>query len=603
MRSLLRFVGASSALCLLAFLGAAPAQDQVDPNAVEDGVEIQTRGPVHEAFAQPSDLKPVPGQIVPKEPPPPIPEEPPPERPEGVNVQFISGYWAWDPEDSKYLWVSGGYRNVPVGRQWVPGSWVRADGGWRWVSGMWAPERQQELRYTPAPPAPLQIEPSLPAPSDDSTWIAGTWVHRDTRFVWRPGYWSPFRVGRVWVGARHIWTPSGYLFSDGYWDYPWEDRGLLFAPVYFHRPFWHTHGWHWRPSYVVSFGLFYDSCFTHHGSFHLYFGNYYGPRYVGYGFNPWFHGQGRYDAAFGYNRWRNGNDRNWHDRQHQLYADRSAGRLPVPPRTFAQQHALLNSKATAHNQVRAVAPLNQSKIVNQNVNLVRLTPAQADTQKALIKRTQEIAVTRSQPISAKVGAVHATAPRSPESTTLKLPPLVHGTESIRSSDAVSTKKDRAAGSSGSDKDRTTTTDPGIRNLSKPAKISPPSGNSLPKVTTPNVIPKEFKPRGESAPNIIKSPEIPRAKTIDTPAPRLPEIKTPSTPKSTSPPLAPRSSTFPSSPAPRMIELPRSFSTPSPRTIDVPRSAPRISPPSAPRSAPPPSPPPRSGGSRGNGKGE
>ena len=99
------------------------------------GLEVETRGMVHEAFAQPFELQPEAGPVVPKEPPPPVPELPPAQRPEGDNVQFLPGYWAWDADRNDFLWISGIYRNAPPGRQYVAGYWTQAPEGWRWVQG------------------------------------------------------------------------------------------------------------------------------------------------------------------------------------------------------------------------------------------------------------------------------------------------------------------------------------------------------------------------------------------------------------------------------------------------------------------------------------
>src|SRR5438270_31607 len=102
----------------LAVFQQNPARSQdADTVARPADIEIQTRGPVHEAFAQPFDLKPEPGPAVPKEPPAPIPEVPPEERPQGDNVQWIGGYWAWDADRGDFMWVSGTFRNPPAGRQ------------------------------------------------------------------------------------------------------------------------------------------------------------------------------------------------------------------------------------------------------------------------------------------------------------------------------------------------------------------------------------------------------------------------------------------------------------------------------------------------------
>src|SRR5581483_2951856 len=98
----------------------AQGTDAQAPDQDEPGVEVQTRGPIHEAMMQPHGDKVAPSAPVAKEPPPPIPELPPEQKPEGDNIQWIPGYWAWDSERNDFLWVSGVYRNPPEGRRYVP---------------------------------------------------------------------------------------------------------------------------------------------------------------------------------------------------------------------------------------------------------------------------------------------------------------------------------------------------------------------------------------------------------------------------------------------------------------------------------------------------
>ena len=91
------------------------------PGDVPKGVEVQARGPVHEAFATPlTEAKPTP--TVGKKPPMPIEEMPPDERPEG-DVVWIGGYYAWDDDRADFLWVSGCWRIKPENKEWVPGYW------------------------------------------------------------------------------------------------------------------------------------------------------------------------------------------------------------------------------------------------------------------------------------------------------------------------------------------------------------------------------------------------------------------------------------------------------------------------------------------------
>ena len=121
-------------------LAAQPGQADV-----EEGVQVLTRGPVHEAFAETVTFDPEPGIVVPKAPPAAIEELPPDQRPEGANVAWIPGYWGWDDERSDFLWVSGIWRALPPGRQWVPGYWGKSAQGFQWTSGYWADAKVSEV--------------------------------------------------------------------------------------------------------------------------------------------------------------------------------------------------------------------------------------------------------------------------------------------------------------------------------------------------------------------------------------------------------------------------------------------------------------------------
>src|SRR5204863_9839061 len=106
------------------------------------------------------------------------------------------------------------------GRTFMPGYWTQTPEGWRWVAGFWASQQTPDMLYTSQPPSSLDNGPSMPAPDENSTYLPGIWVYRASRWVWRPGDWAPFQVGRVWVPPHYAWTPNGYLFVDGYWDAP-----------------------------------------------------------------------------------------------------------------------------------------------------------------------------------------------------------------------------------------------------------------------------------------------------------------------------------------------------------------------------------------------
>jgi hypothetical protein len=336
------------------------------------GIEVQPRGPIHEAFAQPPDPQPAPPPIVPKAPPPPVPEEPPPQAPAGADVQWINGYWSWDADRNEFLWVSGVYRNAPPGQRYVAGYWEQTPDGWRWVSGFWAPQDQSQPPYLSQPPAPLDNGPSLPPPNADSFYTPGVWIPRDGRFVWRPGCWRPVRPGYLWTPASYQWTPGGYVFVDGHWDYPLADRGLLFAPVVFQQPLWLTPGWAYRPTAVVATGPLLDGLFVRPAWRHYYFGNYYGPSYARLGYQPWYaYGPRSFDPLFSYYRWVNRGNPGWQAGLRQTYVARAGGTVALP--------------------VQTVRPLSQVG----GVRLQAVPPSQLALQRSRAQQVRQAAVVRS----------------------------------------------------------------------------------------------------------------------------------------------------------------------------------------------------------------
>jgi hypothetical protein len=350
--------------------------------AEEPGVQVQTRGPVHEAFAQPTEVKPQPGPIVPKKPPDPITEEPPEQKPEGDNVLWIPGYWSWDDEQKDFLWVSGFWRVPPPGRRWVPGYWTEAEGGWQWVPGFWSAASQEDVQYLPAPPASVDNGPSTPAPDDNSFYVPGNWAYRATGYVWSPGYWSAVRPGWVWQPTCYSWTPSGFAFVNGYWDYPLESRGTLFAPVVFTRPLWQTAGWFFRPRFVVGVDALLNCFWARPSWCSFYFGDFYGPRFARLGFWPWcswgprFHG-----PLFSYYSWVNRGNPLWFRNMRDTFSGRFDGNLARPPRTLAEQRTLVQASAQSGN------------VINRNVNNIRIvSPFNATN----VGRTRLVAVNRTE---------------------------------------------------------------------------------------------------------------------------------------------------------------------------------------------------------------
>jgi hypothetical protein len=334
-------------------------------------VEVLARGPVHEAYAEPAEREPAPTPIIPKEPPKPIEELPPDQKPDGANVQWMPGYWAWDIDKKDFIWVSGFWRNAPAGRTWVPGSWRKADDGWQWTGGFWAQAKadgRAEVEYLPRPPAPLDAQgPTTPAPSNDHIYAPGTWVYRD-RYVWRPGYWYEHSPGRCWIPAHYRWTPAGYVFIDGYWDEPLEERGVLFAPVYIPPVVYSAPSYVYTPSYVVREDCLYGAFFCRRGYGSYYFGDYFAPSYLSLGFSAWCgnfgfsigFGHGFYDPLFSYYNCGFRADAFWGAGVFDLYLGRYNGSYLCPPTTLIQQNTVINN----------ITNINNSNVNTNNVNML-----------------------------------------------------------------------------------------------------------------------------------------------------------------------------------------------------------------------------------------
>ncbi|WP_367870551.1 hypothetical protein [Luteolibacter sp. Populi] len=324
----------------------------------EEDMQILTRGPVHEAFAEAVSERPEPGFIVTKAVPSPIEELPPEQQLEGDNVTWISGYWAWDDDTTDFLWISGVWRNIPPGRQWVPGYWSDLnDGRWQWTSGYWADSENTQVDYVEeAPPASVDAGPNIEAPDEDSTWIPGNWRYAETRYVWSPGYYTPLRPDWTWVPSRWCWSPRGYSYVDGYWDYAIENRGVLFAPVYYRRPLWSDPGYYYTPSVVVSLGVFNNHCWIRPRSGHYYFGDYYAPRYGGLGFYPsyaWHGRRGCYDPIWAHNRWNHRHDHGWNNRfrdRFNFFRDNEGAR---PLHTWAAMRDFRNDRFSNDDRSRS----------------------------------------------------------------------------------------------------------------------------------------------------------------------------------------------------------------------------------------------------------
>jgi len=325
---------------------------------------------VHEAFAEPVTLEVQAGLIVTSRPPADIEEVPPPDRPQGDEFVWVPGYWSWDADRDDFIWVSACWRVGPPDMYWVPGYWaqvtdvqeverggvdvrvggvsVRVGGGresvgaarWEWVPGFWASAGAQEIEYLPAPPAPVDMGPPGPPPGADDMWVPGCWYWHDGRYVWRPGYWLRQQPDWVWEPSHYCWTPRGYVFVAGHWDYSLERRGVLFAPVYFPRSVYERRGFSYSPTIAVDVRVLSVNLFIYPRYSHYYFGDYYDDAYLRVGIYPQFESERRhtwYDPIYTYDRWHHGRaDRQWEEHQRQDYDRRRADSDLRPARTYRE---------------------------------------------------------------------------------------------------------------------------------------------------------------------------------------------------------------------------------------------------------------------------
>ena len=335
---------------------------QRGPPGGEEGVEVLTRGPVHEAFAETMTFDPEPGVVVAKAAPDAIEELPPEQKPEGANVDWIPGYWAWDDERSDFLWVSGIWRALPPGRQWVPGYWGESGRGSQWTSGYWADAKASEVEYLPEPPATVEAGPNIAAPSADHIWLPGCWVWQQNRYAWRPGYWATAsRTGSgsrpLRLGAARLCLRRWLLRLLG------RPRGVLFAPVYFNSSIYYAArllllaGDGDQPGRVRQPSLLAAELRP------LLLRRLLRLQLRHRGFSPWFSFNSSrygYDPFYAHQRWHHRNDREWEQNVQADFQHRRDHEDARPPRTWTAQRALMTRDASSNQKSFVVAaPLDQ----------------------------------------------------------------------------------------------------------------------------------------------------------------------------------------------------------------------------------------------------
>jgi hypothetical protein len=395
-----------------AFNNAAALQQE--PSDGQQGVEVLTRGPIHEAFAETVTFDPQPGLVAPKAPPAPIEELPPQQRPQGANVAWIPGYWAWDDERTDFLWVSGIWRALPPGRQWVPGYWAATGQGAQWTSGYWADAKASEIEYLPQPPATVEAGPNVAAPSADHAWLPGSWAWQQNRYAWRPGYWAIGQSDWNWIPARYVWTPRGYVFVDGYYDYSVARRGVLFAPVYFNSGIYTQPGFSYSPAMAISPGVFGSHLFLRPGYGHYYYGDYYGSNYATAGYSPWFSFNSSrygYDPFYAQQRWLHRQDRSWDQNIQANFQNLRDHENLRPPRTWADQTTRLASAGNVNRQTVAVAT-SLDELAKSKDHSLRFQSVDQTERQQLAKHGQAVAQHREQRQQLELQATNLPAAKS-----------------------------------------------------------------------------------------------------------------------------------------------------------------------------------------------
>ncbi|HUG67376.1 MAG TPA: hypothetical protein VMM76_06475 [Pirellulaceae bacterium] len=406
--------------CLVAaLLGTATTWGQdrdrrLDRSAVEDGVEVLTRGPVHEAFAGTITFDPEPGVVVRKPAPEPIEELPPEQKPTGDNVAWIPGYWGWDDERDDYLWVSGIWRSLPPGRQWISGYWATSAQDSQWTSGYWADAQATEVAYLPEPPRTVEAGPNIEAPSVNHTWLPGVWTWQQNRYAWRPGYWATAQQNWVWNPPHYVWAPRGYVFVDGYYDYPVARRGVLFAPVYFNSSVYAQRGYSFSPRTVINPAVFAAHLFLRPSYGHYYFGDYYGNNYATSGFSPWFSFASNrmgYDPFYAHQNWNHRNDLQWNQRVETQFAYLSDHDEARPARTWSDQLESRNLDGANDDKTFVVAASIEELVKSEDTTL-RFQPLAQQEREEFGQRGQQVREAREQrrTLEAEVVSPSAEAP-------------------------------------------------------------------------------------------------------------------------------------------------------------------------------------------------
>jgi hypothetical protein len=398
------------------------------------------------------------------------------------------------------------------------------------------------------------------------------------RYVWRPGVWVAHRPDWLWVPARYSWTPAGYVYCEGYWDYPLARRGVLFAPVAFARPVYARPSFVYTPVYVVSEPCMVGALFVRRGCGHYYFGDYFDGRYATRGYSAWCgvqtrggfsvgFGVGRswgYDPLWSYYSVTYRGTPAWHRGVGELYGGRYRGELMRPPTTLVQQNTTINkiTNVNVNNVTNNITVVNGAPTVNnKNVSNVAMV--------APLKVAPDLQKAKYQPVSAEARRHEAAAANQIRGVAAQRTRLEAGVakqsaaapptpgQPARPAQPRSIKLDvpKAAAARAHVRDEKLAPPPAPHHADAGPKFEPRPGRPTPKGEPHKAQPKEHpKPPLAAAP----PPAPPQAAKV---APRQPPHVTPPVQPQHAPPHAAKA---PQPPAPKVVHQPPATPHPQPR---------------------------------------
>ena len=250
------------------------------------------------------------------------------------------------------------------------------------------------------------------------------WTWQSNQYMWRPGFWVNQQPGWMWVPASNSWTPNGYVANQGYWDYPFENRGIPFAPVYFSQPIYGQPNFQYTPAVSLVTSALLSSLFVRPSNSSYYFGDYYAPSNFQSGIYPWyaFHGSRYgYDPLYAYAAAQNfRTNPRWADELHEVYSYRREHPEARPPHTFAETRRLAARPAAGSNAVTAAANLVLARPLNQlaapaagavaNPNVPRLERIDAARRQEFARQATQLHKFREDRLRREAEARRATPP-------------------------------------------------------------------------------------------------------------------------------------------------------------------------------------------------